>query len=380
MSIIIGADFVPTNRNITLFNNGNINDLVGDELYSLLSGANYRVFNLEMPLVDEISPISKCGPNLSAPTSTVRLYKNMHISYMTLANNHIMDQGSEGLFLTIKTLQDNGVSCFGAGNNINEASKPIILDLSGKKIGFYGCVEHEFSVASDNVPGANPFDTIYSYEHVAALKTLCDYVVVLYHGGKEFYRYPSPILQKICRRFAEVGADLIICQHSHCIGCEEKYNNSTIIYGQGNFLFDHDDNEYWNSGLLVELSDDLKVRYIPVVKVGEKVRLPKDAEKERILEGFYKRSHEAMDTEFIWKHYKTFALCNINRYLLSAHGISKKNVLFRIINKLTGYRYEEYFIKSKYGKNSLLCLQNFIECEAQRELFIEGLKALIEGH
>ena len=96
------------------------------------------------------------------------------------------------------------------------------------------------------------------------MKAQCDYAIVLYHGGKEYYRYPSPNLQKTCRKLVEKGADLVICQHSHCIGCEEKYQDGTIVYGQGNFLFDHGDNEYWNTSLLVQIKDDGQINYVPL--------------------------------------------------------------------------------------------------------------------
>lgn len=76
------------------------------------------------------------------------------------------------------------------------------------------------------------------------MSNACDYTIVLYHGGKEHYRFPSPNLQKYCRKFIEKGANIVICQHSHCIGCEENYKNGKIIYGQGNFLFDDSDDEY----------------------------------------------------------------------------------------------------------------------------------------
>ena len=36
---------------------------------------------------------------------------------------------------------------------------------------------------------------------------------------------------------AENGADVVICQHSHCIGCYEEYQGCYILYGQGNFHF-----------------------------------------------------------------------------------------------------------------------------------------------
>ena len=64
------------------------------------------------------------------------------------------------------------------------------------KIGIYACAENEFTIATDTTAGANPFDPFESLDHIQNLKRSCDYVIVLYHGGKEHYRYPSPYLQK----------------------------------------------------------------------------------------------------------------------------------------------------------------------------------------
>lgn len=97
-------------------------------------------------------------------------------------------------------------------------------------------------------------------------------MIVLYHGGKEQYRYPSPNLQKTCRKLVEKGADLVVCQHSHCIGCREEYLQGTIVYGQGNFLFDDEENEYWQTSLLIMISDDFEVKYIPLKKNKNTVR------------------------------------------------------------------------------------------------------------
>jgi len=114
--------------------------------------------------------------------------------------------------------------------------KPLLVEQDGKKIGIYACAETEFSIAEDNRAGANPFDPLESLDHIADLKSKCDFVIVLYHGGKELYRFPSPYLRKVCRKIVEKGADLVICQHSHCIGAFENYHDSVIVYGQGNFL------------------------------------------------------------------------------------------------------------------------------------------------
>lgn len=54
----------------------------------------------------------------------------------------------------------------------------------------YTCAEHEFTIATENTPGANPFDPLESLDHIQELKSKCDFVLVLYHGEKAHYRYP----------------------------------------------------------------------------------------------------------------------------------------------------------------------------------------------
>ena len=243
MYFVIGADIVPTDSNMQLFVQRDMKTLIGDELISILKNAEYRIFNLETPLTDVAQPIIKHGPNLITPTAAVEGFKELGIDLLTIANNHIMDQGECGLFSTIQTLDRAEINYVGAGRNIREACRPFTFRFNGKDIGIYACTEHEFSVADDNRPGANPFDPLWSLDHVEELHKSVDYVIILYHGGKEHYRYPSPMLQKTCHRLVDKGADLVLCQHSHCIGCEEKYRDGTIVYGQGNFIFDNDDND-----------------------------------------------------------------------------------------------------------------------------------------
>lgn len=148
------------------------------------------------------------------------------------------------------------------------AGKRIRLQ-GGFKIGIYACAEHEFTIATEDKPGANPFEPLDSLDHISYLKTKSDYTIILYHGGKEHYRYPSPYLRKVCKRMVEKGADLVIAQHSHCIGCYEEYNGATIVYGQGNFIFDMSDSECWQTSLIVRVGLENKgayVDYIPIIK------------------------------------------------------------------------------------------------------------------
>lgn len=376
IKIIIGGDLVPTKSNEMLFENKNLKELFGEELIEILEHSDIRIFNLEAPITYKNAALDKCGPNLKISPKTIGGIKALNPSILNLANNHIMDFKKQGLNDTIETLHNNNIDYIGVGKNLLELKNTHIFNLKSKKIGIYGCAEHEFSIAAIDKAGAEPFDSINSYKKVRELKEKCDFVIVLYHGGKEHYRYPSPELKKICNSFVEYGADLIVCQHSHCIGCFENYKTGTIIYGQGNFIFDNSTNEYWKTSLLIELElKDKKVlvNYIPIVKKGNIIRLANTKEKQNILDEFYKRSEEILEKNFIEKKYKEFALKNVYNYLYSLSMWPK------IIIRVDGRLLNNILVKVMYRKKiKKLAALNFIECEAHRELFIAGLKELLK--
>ena len=371
ITFLIGGDIAPTKSNFSFFSEGNIEDLVDHKLLKLLSEGDYRIFNLEEPLTDIVKPIQKDGPNLIAPASAINGIKLLNPSIIGLANNHIMDQDSQGLYNTIEQLSKNNIQYVGAGKDLENAAKPIIIEESGIKIGVYACAEYEFSIAGENKAGANPFDPLESLDHITNLKATCGFVIVLYHGGKELYRYPSPYLKKVCRKMAEKGADLVICQHSHCIGASEKYQDSLIVYGQGNFLFDLTDNEFWATSLILKATFDEKmsVDYIPIYKKGNGVALSDQNMSDIILKTFYERSEQISISGFIENEYMKFCIDNGLYYLGAFAGFGR---ILRKINGMLG----GIITKQIYSLKKLNMLQNFIECEAHRELFLTYLKIL----
>lgn len=372
MKILIGGDLVPTQKNIEIFNNAKTEILLGKKLLDLWNSVDVRIFNLETPLVDREDPILKCGPNLIAPRSTIKGIKALNPTLITLANNHIMDQGIRGLDSTIELLNKNNIPFTGVGKNIFEAREGYLIKKNNISVGIYTCTEKEFSIANETQPGANFFDPLETLDYIVNLKAKSDYLIVLYHGGKEHYRYPSPYLQKVCRKLVEKGADLVICQHSHCIGAFEKYKNSTIIYGQGNFIFNKLKNDCWRTSLLVQvdINEENKIEYIPISLGENGVTLAKNREKEDILNQFFLRSEKIKSTNFVEENYKKFVMRNKDFYLSNFAGYDK---LFTKINLILKGK----LTAAKYDKNNLLMLQNYMECEAHREAVIECLKECI---
>jgi len=370
LKILIGADLVPTKSNYEAFRNSDIEYLIGDGLIDILNENHVRIFNLETPLAEVGSPINKCGPNLLTPPETIKAIKKMDPSLLTLANNHIMDQGPCGLESTLKILEEYEIPYSGVGRNSVEAAIPYSFDIKGKKVGIYACAENEFSISTKQAEGANAFDSIESFDHIESLKRECDFVIVLYHGGNEFYRYPSPYLQKRCRKMAGKGADLIVCQHSHCIGCFEKYLNSTIVYGQGNFIFDHADNEFSSASLMIRaqiFDESYKIDYTPIMKRGNKVELADKNEADEVLAAFNKRSEQILQEDFVENEYRAFAKSKETIYLNALCG---DHIILKVLNKI----FRNQLSKKMYSKAALTRILNYIECEAHRELIITLLK------
>nr|WP_319520912.1 CapA family protein [uncultured Sphaerochaeta sp.] len=380
LSILIAGDIVPTKTNEQLFIDGNMSSLLGESLLEIFKNADITSVNLECPLTTSEVPIDKNGPNLQALPETINGIKALNPTVVGLANNHILDYGEKGLEDTLSLLENYEISYVGVGNNLEEVARSVhVVEEKGWRIGFYACAEHEFSIASDESPGANPFDALVTGDIIKSLKAdrKLDILIVLYHGGKEYYQYPSPGLQKVCRHLVEKGANLVVCQHSHCIGAFEHYLKGDIIYGQGNLIFDMKHPLSKQSLLLsyvLEKDKSPQLSFIPIKNIVDSsgtLAKAEGNEKEAILDSFYTRSKELNDPKIINEKYTKFARDMLRGYLLIASPYGKW------FDRFDRHIFKGKLIKWLYPKRKLLGIQNIIECEAHRELYQGALNHYI---
>lgn len=359
MRIIIGADFVPTPENEQYFIDGNMKAVLGDELFDIVKSADFRVFNLECALTRTEERIKKAGPAIFAAPEAINGYKALGVDVLSIANNHVFDCGYDGFVDTLNALDNAGINRIGGGMTKKEASRGYIAEIDGKKIGVYSACEHEFSWIEDYGVGANGFDALDTLDEIAELKKQCDYLIVLYHGGKEHYAYPSPYLRRVTRKIVEKGADIVLCQHTHIIGAEEDYKGGKIVYGQGNFVFVKTTPEYpksWFYGLLVavDITDDgVSYEYIPFEATETGAKLSSDPS---LLEGFYARTEEIKDEEATALRFAKYADETING---------------RYIRRALGWRIED---EDPQFNKSARSMAHFMECEVHREMIITGVR------
>ncbi len=370
-SILIGADFVPTESNRYIFTKGENEELLGKELDNLFRRSDLNILNLEVPITNSNDELSKEGsPNLKTYSEILNILNKMSAVLLSGANNHIYDYKQKGIEDTLSYLDCSGINHVGFGLNKQEARKAWFKKFEGLTIGVYSCSENEFCCANMNHGGGNGYDPLDTFDDINVAKKMCDYLIVLHHGGRENYRYPTPELKRVCIKMADSGADLVVCQHSHCIGTYEIHNDSLIVYGQGNLLFDYNELEEWKTSILVEVNihkNTVKCYAIPIEKCGEKVRASEELGQDIILQ-MENRSAKISDWEFLKRQYHEFCLNQKNILLLrGVMGVNSK--ILWAINKVSRGKLLNLF----FGKRHRLLLINYIRCESIREAILDIL-------
>lgn len=357
--ILLFGDICPTVDYRPLFDKGNI---FSDEILSDIKSTDFVLGNLECPATNSNRAITKAGPNLKAKPEDMKMLAEVGFDAFSLANNHILDYGSTGVVETIANLNVNGLKYFGAGQNINEAGKALVCDVGGKNVGFLSFAEHEFNLASKETPGANHFNVLESFDFISQIKSEVDYLIVLYHGGIEYYQYPSPFVQKKCRKMIDCGADLVSIQHSHCIGTIEHYNNGLIIYGQGNSVFGVRENPSWNEGLIISINiETVEFDFKPIIASKHGIDYAGAPAKSRILSELFKRSEMVSDSEWIKKSWLDFCQANKSLALPQLYGRGK---WFNRLNRLL----KNKLIDLLYTNSAKMVTMNLLRCEAHHEV------------
>lgn len=254
--IIIAGDLFPTSCNYDLFSSGDVKALFGEKVCDMFASADFRVCNFEGCFTESKTPVEKIGPSIKAPVSTIKAVKKLGIDYASLGNTHSMDYGKQGFIDTCKTLDENGIGYFGWGENSASVKSYAETTDGGRKIIFYNTTERFENAPREDFPGVNLYDEYRVCNEIRELKTRCDFLIVLYHGGIEGTHYNSKKMRKRFHRMADNGADAVISQHTHAVGEREYYNNSYLLYGQGNFCFHFrsDVTPLLAEGLLLELN------------------------------------------------------------------------------------------------------------------------------
>ena len=236
-------------------------DLVAPELLARFGAADHVIANVEGPLsrADKMDVPEEVRDLLhTIDPAAVALLKKIRADIWSLANNHIMDAGPEGLAATLEEAERAGAKTIGAGMNIEEAAAPVILPEAGG-IGLFAVgYQRGCKPAGEEKAGClswSEMDLI--RETISEIKKSCRWCVVVSHGGEEFTALPSPYTRDRYLAYLEMGADVVVCHHPHVPMNYELIGDKAIFYSLGNFIFDTDYQRaqyHTDEGVLLELA------------------------------------------------------------------------------------------------------------------------------
>lgn len=209
------------------------------ETASYLLEGDINFANLETPITSggEEYPNKQFTFRMS-PKAVPSLVK-VGFNLLSLANNHMMDFGPEGLADTLSILHKHGVHFAGAGRNLHEARTPGIVEVKGQKVAL---LAYSVTLPVGFYAGPMRPGTAFAYqEHLDAdiprIRKLCDFLIVSFHWGKELATFPEDYQVNLAHKVIDLGADLVLGHHPHVIQGIEVYKGRPVLYSLGNFAF-----------------------------------------------------------------------------------------------------------------------------------------------
>ena len=216
-------------------------DILTPEVKKFLDDSRWTVINLESPVTDSGDTEKERLAHKCDEAAVDFILDIFAAPVVSLANNHMMDFGEKGLADTMKSLDRAGIQRLGAGRNIDEAARPVILESDGFRVGILAFQYKKTGTAGKNSAGPlHDSQKSIIRKTIKNLKKTADRVVVVYHGGEEFLHTPMPYNRKQLQKYISWGADAVVAHHPHTVHGYEFYRGKYIFYSLGNFIFDTD--------------------------------------------------------------------------------------------------------------------------------------------
>lgn len=210
------------------------------EVEHILKNADVTFGNLEGTLLDSGGTPKTCrDPKVCyafrSPQRYVQNLVNAGFDVMSLANNHAGDFGDVGRKSTIKTLEDAGLYHTG-----QLPKRYTVFEKNGVKYGVAAFAPNSNCVSINNLQEARAI--------VKELDSLCDIIIISFHGGAEGGQYQSVPrkhelfhgedrgdVYEFAHQLIDMGADIIFGHGPHVTRAVEIYKNRFIAYSLGNF-------------------------------------------------------------------------------------------------------------------------------------------------
>jgi len=223
----------------------------GDALPELLA-ADVRLVNLETSITRAEDPWPYKGINYRMHPQNVGCLTAARLDCCSLANNHVLDWGYDGLAETLQTLSRAGISVVGAGLSVAEAGAPALLTVPRKGRVLVIAVGTPTSgiplawAATKSKSGVNllrRLDVETARDLARGLRDIRnpdDVTVVSIHWGDNWgYEIPEEHVE-FAHVLVDEGIDVIHGHSSHHARAVEVRGGGVIFYGCGDFVNDYE--------------------------------------------------------------------------------------------------------------------------------------------
>ncbi|MFJ9455745.1 CapA family protein [Kitasatospora sp. NPDC101447] len=216
-----------------------------------LADADLSVLNLETAITGRGAPEPKLYTFRTEPKA-LSVLKDSGVDVVSMANNHAVDFGADGLADTLAAKDSSPIPVVGVGRNAKEAYAPYVTTVRGVKVAVVAASQVEDLTnqkwrAGANKPGiASALDVPALVKAVEGAKQQAPVVLVYLHWGEEGKACPTAAQTTIAKKLATAGATAVVGTHAHTMVGSGMLGNTYVGYGFGNFLW-YGTSDYPNS-------------------------------------------------------------------------------------------------------------------------------------
>ena len=194
-------------------------------------------------------------PRFNTPSAFADTMRDIGFNMVSLANNHSMDQGVQGVLNSVNYWKNTDVMWNGQADSEETRTNYIIKEKNNITYAMLSYTEHTngLPLPSDKPYLVNVWDDEKVKADITYLRDKVDVLIVAMHWGEEYTHVPTQSERTKAQFLADLGVDIVIGAHPHVVQPIEKINNTIVYYSLGNYLSNQIE-DYKRAGLLGTLN------------------------------------------------------------------------------------------------------------------------------
>ena len=180
-----------------------------------------------------------------APPTAIESLRAIHLSAAGLANNHALDYEVDALDDTLELLRAAGIGVAGAGRDVAEARRGVVVDAGGQRLGLLAASDDpERYAAGPQVPGIAHAEFArglpqWVTDELGRMRAECDLLVAFPHWGPNMTTEPARWQRRAAKRLCEAGADLVAGHSAHVFHGVGWTGRCPLVFDLGDALDDY---------------------------------------------------------------------------------------------------------------------------------------------